>query len=122
MTKVIIKSIEHLNRFVREIAYFVINAILSTSKGVLDKDHDPENRERFIAYCKELVPLVTSGLADNWSQVRYAASLCSRSFYQVTKDDEEIAEEYNAGLVPRMCLNRYYVAAGVRIYSNDTWA
>ena len=24
-------------------------------------------------------------------------------------------------MIPRMCLNRYYVAAGVRIYSNETW-
>ena len=33
--QVIKKSIDHLNRFVREIAYFVIDAILKSSKGVL---------------------------------------------------------------------------------------
>jgi len=30
-------------------------------------------------------------------------------------------ERYDPLLVPRMCLNRYYVAEGVKIYSNDTW-
>lgn len=37
---VIVKSIEHLNRFVRETAYLLINAIFITSKGVLAKDQD----------------------------------------------------------------------------------
>lgn len=32
--EVIEKSIAHLNRFVREISYFVINAILETSVGI----------------------------------------------------------------------------------------
>lgn len=30
-------------------------------------------------------------------------------------------EEVLAILLPPMCLNRYYVAEGVRIYSQDTW-
>jgi len=30
-------------------------------------------------------------------------------------------EKYDSMLVPRMCLNRYYVAEGVKIYSNETW-
>jgi hypothetical protein len=45
--EVIRKSIKHLNRFVREIAYFVINAIFATSKGVLDGPH----KQRFLDYC-----------------------------------------------------------------------
>ena len=61
--EVVRKSIKHLNRFVREIAYFVINAIFATSKGVLDGPH----KDTFLSYCKEFVPLVTQGLADNWS-------------------------------------------------------
>lgn len=32
-----------------------------------------------------------------------------------------LREKYDEGLVPRMCLNRYYVAEGVRIYSQETW-
>lgn len=36
--KVILKSVDHLNRFVRETSYLVINSIFETSKGVLDQE------------------------------------------------------------------------------------
>ena len=39
--EVIEKSIAHLNRFVREISYFVINAILETSVGIETTDYVP---------------------------------------------------------------------------------
>lgn len=60
---VIKKAIAHLNRFVREISYFVINAIFETSVGV----HKTENYQRFVEFCEELVPLLADGLGDNWS-------------------------------------------------------
>ena len=119
--EVIERAIAHLNRFVREISYFVINAIFEASVGV---DKTP-NYGRFEDFADKLVPLVAKGLSDNWSQVRYASSLCCRSFYLVAKGCQEqnlaIFEKYNAELVPRMCLNRYYVAEGVRRYSIETW-
>ena len=115
--EVIEKANAHLNRFVREIAYFVINAIFETSVGVQKTEHYPN----FVSFCEKLVPLIQSGLSDNWSQVRYASSLCCRSFYAAVADDNTLQELYNGMLVPRMCLNRYYVAEGVRVYSNDTW-
>ena len=113
------KSIAHLNRFVREISYFVINAIFETSVGIETSEHLP----RFNAFCEQLVPLVAKGLGDNWSQVRYASSLCSRSFYLAIKNCEgqDAYTKYQEALVPRMCLNRYYVAEGVRNYSIETW-
>ena len=117
--EVIEKSIAHLNRFVREISYFVINAILETSVGIETTEHVPQ----FNQFAEKLVPLVASGLGDNWSQVRYASSLCARSFFLVIKNCENQAEyaQFNNELVPRMCLNRYYVAEGVRNYSIETW-
>lgn len=39
----------------------------------------------------------------------------------IAKDDETLREKYDGLMVPRMCLNRYYVAEGVKIYSNETW-
>ena len=71
--------------------------------------------------CKETVPIVVGGLGDNWSQVRYAASQAARGFYTIAKDDEELRSAYDPDLVPRMCLNRYYVAEGVKLYSQETW-
>ena len=37
--EVVEKSIAHLNRFVREISYFVINAIFETSVGIEQSEH-----------------------------------------------------------------------------------
>ena len=51
---VIERSIAHLNRFVREISYFVINAILETSVGIETTDHVPQ----FNLFAEKLVPLV----------------------------------------------------------------
>ena len=122
----IIKGVDHINRFVREISYFVINAIfIASAQVLLISDEDDKNKavhvERFKSFCKDLVPIVAQGLADNWSQVRYAASQAARSFYLIAKNDEGLRAEFDPLLVPRMCLNRYYVAEGVKIYSNETW-
>ena len=84
--EVIEKANAHLNRFVREIAYFVINAIFETSVGVQKTEHYPN----FVSFCEKLVPLIQSGLSDNWSQVRYASSLCARSFYAAVADDSAL--------------------------------
>ena len=74
-----------------------------------------------MSFCDDLVPIVAKGLGDNWSQVRYAASQAVRSFYLIAKEDNKMREKFDPLLIPRMCLNRYYVAEGVKIYSNDTW-
>ena len=82
--EVVVKAIAHLNRFVREIAYFVINAIFETSVGIQETQYITHFNE----FAHKLVPLVAQGLGDNWSQVRYASSLCARSFFMVIKNCE----------------------------------
>jgi len=37
--KVVERAIAHLNRFVREIAYFVVNAVFVASVGVKETEH-----------------------------------------------------------------------------------
>lgn len=98
-----------------------MNAIFTTSEHILKEDSESDNVKRFKSFCEDLVPIVSQGLEDNWSQVRYAASISVRSFFAAVKDSDEMSSKYNHLLVPRMCLNRYYVAEGVKIYSNDTW-
>jgi len=118
------KGRAHINRFVREISYFVINAVFQTSAKIMSDSEDGASSpkiEKFLSFCDDLVPIVADGLSDNWSQVRYAASQAVRSFYLIANENSELREKYDALLVPRMCLNRYYVAEGVRIYSNETW-
>ena len=120
------KGVKHINRFVREISYFVLNGIFVASKHVLEDEGaqgeiNRQHRATFRKVCEETVPIVVGGLGDNWSQVRYAASQAARAFYTIAKDDEELRTKYDAHLVPRMCLNRYYVAEGVKLYSQETW-
>lgn len=119
------RGVDHINRFVREISYFLINAVFLASVNVLskepDQEADPKHEAAFREFCKELLPIVAQGLADNWSQVRYAASQAVRAYYTIAKDDEALRASFDGALVPRMCLNRYYVAEGVKIYSQDTW-
>jgi hypothetical protein len=45
------------------------------------------------------------GLADNWSQVRMAASVAGRKFLMTM--DAAAREPFNPLLVPRMVLNRF---------------
>ena len=59
--------------------------------------------------------MLSKGLEDSWSEIRYAASLAVRSFYIIANSN--IREQFDRILIPRMCLNRYYDAAGVQIYS-----
>lgn len=64
----ILKGVDHINRFVREISYFVINAIYLASANIFDKEAtSDENRNKFITFCDKLVPIVAQGLGDNWS-------------------------------------------------------
>lgn len=64
--------------------------------------------------------VLKTGLADNWSQVRMAASVLCRAWFTsfpTARDDHS----FMAILLPRMCLNRFYLAAGVKLYSHETW-
>ncbi len=112
---VLLKSAEHINRFVREITYFVIEALYEVS------DQEEASRPLFEALCSKLLPITANGLADNWSQVRFAASRATRAYYKFGKTNESLRAEWDTLMLPRMCLNRYYVAEGVRNYSIETW-
>eukprot|EP00163_Fabomonas_tropica_P005317 TRINITY_DN14826_c0_g2_i1.p1 TRINITY_DN14826_c0_g2~~TRINITY_DN14826_c0_g2_i1.p1 ORF type:complete len:711 (-),score=131.78 TRINITY_DN14826_c0_g2_i1:100-2232(-) len=104
LLNLIASSLSHINRFVREIGYFTCAGLFGVT--------DPAAKEK-ISSC--FAPKLADGLADNWSQVRYAASVATKSFLS-TGD-----ETYFPLLIPRMCLNRYYVAEGVRLYAQKTW-
>lgn len=101
------KSIEHPNRYIRESGQYLLKDLCESSS------------QDFIASVShKLVPIIASGLEDSMCQVRYAASQAVRSY--LIKSGER-AREFEAVLLPRMCINRYYVAEGVKIYSHDTW-
>ncbi|GAX73817.1 hypothetical protein CEUSTIGMA_g1268.t1 [Chlamydomonas eustigma] len=99
----------HPNRFVREVSHYMV-ATLSNVLG--EAGELPEAGAIF------LQPLA-DGLSDNWSQVRYAASVATRTFLKnLGRENRDPALKI---LLPPMCLNRYYEADGVRMYSQQTW-
>eukprot|EP00954_Amorphochlora_amoebiformis_P020109 1336982-Amorphochlora_amoeboformis.AAC.1 len=99
----------HTNRFVREITYHTTAAIAQNC--------DIKTLENL---ANRTCTLLAKGLSDNWSQVRYASSIATRNL-MVRAIKAGFAEKYLGILLPPMCINRYYVAQGVRIYSHETW-
>jgi hypothetical protein len=115
------KSSQHLNRFVREITYFVIAAVYNIVTNKQKEDLSESERNQFKEICDGLIPITAGGLADNWSQVRFSSSVATRSFYGYAKGIEDLRDKFDCVMIPPMCLNRYYVAEGVRNYSIETW-
>lgn len=102
------RGLVHPNRFVREACQFIMGSVCRLLQG-------PQLEEA----AAEIAPKLGLGLSDNWSQVRYASSVATRSFMLAL--GEARGDVALPLLVPHMCLNRYYVAEGVRRYSQDTW-
>lgn len=97
----------HFNRFVREIAHYTLGECYS----VLSQNF-------LCSLASTTIQLTAKGLSDNWSQVRLSASVAARKF--IVKMGSRI-EDYNPILIPRICLNRYYAAEGVKLYNQETW-
>lgn len=99
---------KHTNRFVREYAYFAMKNAFEVCE-----------KEAFLAMvAPRTVDLVSSGIGDNWSQVRYAGSVAARAFMEKAGEEQS---RFFPQLLGKMCLNRHYVAEGVRLYCQDTW-
>ncbi|XP_077991642.1 uncharacterized protein LOC144445871 [Glandiceps talaboti] len=131
-------TLTHTNRFVRETGYQVCAALAGcggqqdftfTSNPLYEVVELMESDSIFsgvgdenplLLHGEQLAYHLANGLSDNWSQVRLAASLATRQFL-VNLPNEEARQKFYPALIPRMCLNRYYVAEGVRIYSQETW-
>eukprot|EP01094_Clydonella_sp_ATCC50884_P017104 TRINITY_DN2918_c0_g1_i1.p1 TRINITY_DN2918_c0_g1~~TRINITY_DN2918_c0_g1_i1.p1 ORF type:complete len:832 (-),score=205.17 TRINITY_DN2918_c0_g1_i1:39-2534(-) len=103
--------VTHTNRFVREKSFFTYAAICAACR---------DDAEFFRTFADRLAQQLAVGLGDNWSQVRYAASVAVRSFF-LTAKKHLLERQYFPLLIPRMCLNRYYVAEGVKLYSHESW-
>jgi len=130
----------HVNRHVRAAAAAVLGVLVKACMRSLDVSHQDllvNNDSLFRLGLKESLK---STLADNWSQVRMAGSVLCRRFVRALlkihaskseedkdDDEEELTEfEYATDdlvpmLLPRMCLNRFYLAQGVKLYSQETW-
>ena len=108
--------VTHVNRHVRAAAIVVLEQWITVAPTNLLM----ESRLR-----TTVVDVLKVTLGDNWSQVRMAASVLNRKFWMVLQEklpeeDWNTSELYPA-LLPRMCLNRFYLAQGVKLYSLETW-
>lgn len=109
------KARPHPNRFVREAGLKLLDACARSAATVPKQDVD---------YCvsyvaKTCAQSLEEGLQDNWSQVRFVASVATRTI--LCNLSRKAREPFYDSLLPRMCLNRHYVAEGVRNYSQETW-
>ncbi|CAM9654524.1 unnamed protein product, partial [Discosporangium mesarthrocarpum] len=89
----------HINRHVREASFQIISIVVAC--GTLSGLDAPAQGP---GLCTTFAETIMLGLQDNWSQVRYAASVANRSF--LTALTPEDRETLYPRLLPRMCLNR----------------
>jgi len=107
----IFDTLSHTNRFVRETGYYLCASL--ARYGVSSKDGSKND------VAGKLAQHLYVGLADNWSQVRLAASVATRQFFEGFEDKDK--KLYFKTLLPPMCLNRYYLAEGVKLYNQESW-
>jgi len=114
-------AVTHVNRHVRAAAIAVLEQLIVAAGNDTAYWHYLESG----SLRKTTVNILKAGLADNWSQVRMAASVLNRVFWSTLQETcqfptENLQKLYPI-LVPRMCLNRFYLAQGVKLYSHQTW-
>ncbi|GLI70399.1 hypothetical protein VaNZ11_015182 [Volvox africanus] len=109
LRELLYKALHHPNRFVRETGHLTMCTVCAALRG-----------PRLAAIAGQVAERLADGMGDNWSQVRYAACVSTRSLLEWLGEGEE-REALMPVLLPPMCLNRYYVAEGVRLYAQETW-
>jgi hypothetical protein len=104
MEAVVSIAVTHLNRFVRETGFHLLTRLITHKALTLNTVTSD---------------VICAGLEDNWSQVRYAATGCVQAFFAALSPNEQ--PQYFPQLLPRMALNRYYVAEGVKLLAQQCW-
>ena len=114
-------AITHVNRHVRAAAIAVLEQLIVAAGN--DAKYWPFLESGGLR--KTTVKILKAGLADNWSQVRMAASVLNRVFWSTLQETCKFPttnlQQLYPILVPHMCLNRFYLAQGVKLYSHQTW-
>mmetsp|Transcript_7159 Transcript_7159/g.17450 ORF Transcript_7159/g.17450 Transcript_7159/m.17450 type:complete len:807 (-) Transcript_7159:221-2641(-) len=114
-------AITHVNRHVRAAAIAVLEQLIIAAGN--DSTYWPYLESGCLR--KTTIKILKAGLADNWSQVRMAASVLNRVFWNVLQDTCQLStenlERLYPILIPRMCFNRFYLAQGVKLFSHQTW-
>lgn len=107
LRQLVLDSLLHQNRFVRERGHRVVSAVVAVC-----------DEASLRALAPEVAARLADGLNDSWSHVQYAASEATRSFLQAT---EPFRNQVLPALLPAMFFNRHTTAEGLRSYSQATW-
>ena len=106
----------HVNRHVRAAGIVVLEQWITVAPTTMLVESPLRNT---------IVTVLKVTLGDNWSQVRMAASVLNRKFWiallEQLPEEKRNTSALNPVLIPRMCLNRFYMAQGVKLYSVETW-
>jgi hypothetical protein len=89
----IYRALQHPNRFVRETGFLTMGSLCGILRGA-----------NLLPQLDEMALWLGKGMGDNWSQVRFAASVATRAFLEGM--EEEAMHAVFPVLLPRMCLNR----------------
>ena len=102
-------AVEHVNRHARAAAMLVLEQWI---RAAVESPKDDPVHE---ALCQTTTSVLKDGLADNWSQVRMAASVLCRAFFTkyFPEHPPSNPKPIYATLIPRCCLNRFYLAQGM---------
>ena len=98
-------TLTHTNRFVRETGYYVCAALVGCNRDADGSVRVSLERNMIFQHGDEFAQHLARGLADNWSQVRLAASTATRSFL-AGLDGGDARENFYELLLPPLCLNR----------------
>ena len=114
--------VTHVNRHVRAAGMAVLEQCVLATDGAPAEQKEALLQMTTSPLRQTLLAVLRTGLADNWSQVRMAASvLCRVLLTRLPNDSLQSDKALLAALLPRMCLNRFYLAQGVKLYSHETW-
>eukprot|EP01041_Mallomonas_annulata_P010347 gene10347-21586_t len=102
----------HINRHIRQACHDVSRCMI---EGIIGGLHLPSHHP----IISRVLYSLQNGLQDNWSQVRYTASVTARSFLLALSDTDRESTWYI--LLPRLCMNRFHVADGVKGHTQETW-
>jgi len=123
---------EHVNRHVRAAALQCVEQIVrdvriharGDDEGCEDDDASPSpHLSDGSPLRRALTHMLATGLSDNWSQVRMAASVLAREVLVRALGPGKRAKRRKMfpDLLPRLAMNRFYLAQGVRLYSIESW-
>mmetsp|Transcript_55045 Transcript_55045/g.66278 ORF Transcript_55045/g.66278 Transcript_55045/m.66278 type:complete len:356 (+) Transcript_55045:2-1069(+) len=119
----------HINRHVRAAGLQTLDTIVQAIAAADQNNACTTLLSPASALTATLLAVLKLTLADNWSQVRMASSFLCRTYLTTvnaislttSNDSVALTPAAYATLLPRMCLNRFYLAQGVKLYSQETW-